>query len=102
MIHDPSIIFFRLDLRLGDNPALDAAVKRNGPVIPVFIWSPEEESPWEPGGASRWWLHQSLQSLDADLRQLGSRLIIRSGNVLKILQALVKETGATAVFWNRR
>ena len=28
--------------------------------MPVFIWSPEEEAPWSPGCASRWWLHQSL------------------------------------------
>ena len=57
-MNSPSIHWFRLDLRLADNPALQAAIKRGGPVMPVFIHAPEEESPWEPGGASRWWLHQ--------------------------------------------
>ena len=97
-----SILWFRLDLRLADNPALQAAIHRGGAVVPVFIHAPEEESPWEPGGASRWWLHQSLAALDACLRAAGSRLVIRQGPSLATLQNLVKETGARAVFWNRR
>lgn len=97
-----SILWLRLDLRLADNPALDAAVRRGGPVLPVFIGSPEEEGEWPPGGASKWWLHQSLAALDAHLRELGSRLTLRRGPALKALQTLVRESGATAVFWNRR
>ncbi len=97
-----SLVWLRLDLRLADNPALDAAVNLAGAVIPVFIHAPEEEAPWAPGGASNWWLHQSLKSLDARLRKLGSRLVIRRGPTLETLRALVKETGAIAVFWNRR
>ena len=65
----PAIVWFRQDLRLADNPALLAAAGRGGPVIPVLVWAPEEEGGWEPGGASRWWLHRSLASLDADLRR---------------------------------
>jgi deoxyribodipyrimidine photo-lyase len=102
-MYKPAILWLRLDLRLADNPALDAAVKGGGgPVIPVFIWSPGEEGDWPPGGASRWWLHQSLAALDACLRRLGSKLVIRRGPALAILRALAKETGAGAVFWNRR
>jgi deoxyribodipyrimidine photo-lyase len=97
-----TIVWFRLDLRLADNPALTAATKRGLPVIPVFIWAPEEEGKWPPGAASRWWLHQSLAALDATLRNLGSRLIIRRGPTLDALRALMKETGADVVFWNRR
>ena len=96
-----SLVWFRLDLRLADHPALQAAMKC-GAVVPVFIHAPEEEMPWSPGGASLWWLHQSLKSLDTALREIGSRLIIRRGPTLETLRALVKETGATAVFWNRR
>ena len=101
-MNTPSIHWFRLDLRLADNAALRAASERGGPVIPVFIWSPEEEAPWPPGGASRWWLHQSLAALDLRLRAAGSRLVIRRGPTLETLRALVKSTGAKAVFWNRR
>ena len=97
-----SLLWFRQDLRLADNPALLAAVRRGGPVIPVFIWSPEEEGRWQPGAASRWWLHQSLAQLDASLRQRGSRLIIRRGPTLEAIRELLDQSGATAVYWNRR
>ena len=99
---DPALLWFRLDLRLTDNPALLAALSQGGPVIPVFIWSPEEEGRWRPGAASRWWLHQSLAQLDASLRQRGSRLIVRAGPALEMIRGLLDETGATAVYWNRR
>ncbi|MBX7256513.1 MAG: DNA photolyase family protein [Candidatus Hydrogenedentes bacterium] len=97
-----SIVWFRHDLRLEDNPALHAAIGRGGPVVPVFIWAPEEEGAWPQGAASRYWLHQSLASLDASLRKLGSQLIMRRGPSLDTLRSLVRETGATAVYWNRR
>lgn len=89
-------------MRLGDNPALTAALHRSGPIIPVFIWAPEEEGHWPPSAASRWWLHQSLAQLDASLRRFGSRLIIRRGPTLDTLRMLLDQTGSTAVFWNRR
>ena len=97
-----TLLWLRQDFRLADNPALDAAVKRGTEVLPVFIWSPKEESLWQPGGASRWWLHQSLRDLDARLREIGSRLTIRRGPALESLQILAKETAADAVVWNRR
>lgn len=98
----PSLVWFRIDLRLADNPALQAAIRHGGAVVPVFIHSPEEEAPWEPGGASRWWLHHSLRALGDDLQAAGSRLILRRGPSLATLQEIVNETGAGAVFWNRR
>ncbi len=96
-----SLVWFRLDLRLADQPALMAAATK-GNVIPVFIWSPEEEGPAAPGAASRWWLHESLNALDQSLRKKGSRLILRRGPALSSLQALLEETGAKSVYWNRR
>ncbi|MCU0787817.1 MAG: DNA photolyase family protein [Verrucomicrobia bacterium] len=98
----PTILWFRQDLRLADNPALAAALQRGSPVLPVFIWAPDEDTDWPPGGASRWWLHQSLISLQRDLETLGSRLIIRSGPTLQTLHQLCRDTGAPAVVWNRR
>jgi deoxyribodipyrimidine photo-lyase len=98
----PSIVWFRNDLRLTDNPALLAAIHRGGAVIPIFIHAPDEEAPWQSGGATRWWLHQSLAALDESLRALGLRLIIRRGATLENLQSVIREAGAGAVFWNRR
>jgi deoxyribodipyrimidine photo-lyase len=97
-----SIVWFRQDLRLADNPALIAAVERERPVVCVFIWAPEEEGDWPPGAASRWWLHHSLVSLDSQLRERGSRLVIRRGPTVAALQSLIVETAADAVYWNRR
>ena len=96
------IVWFRQDLRLADNPALHAAVQTGQPVIPVYIWSPEEEGEWAPGAASRWWLHHSLTALAKDLDSRGSRLILAKGRALTVLKKLAAATGATAVHWNKR
>lgn len=102
MVREATIVWFQQDLRLRDNPALDAAARRGGPVIPVYVWCPEEEGAWPPGAASRWWLHRSLQALDASLAGRGLRLALRTGATLECLRELAAETGATAVLWNRR
>ncbi len=98
----PAIVWFRQDLRLSDHPALAAALNRGGPVVPVFIWAPEEEGAWPPGAASKWWLHHSLLALQDDLKRAGSRLVLRIGPSLDTLRQLLAETGAGAVYWNRR
>ena len=98
----PALLWFRQDLRLSDNPALAAALERRAPVIPVFIWAPEEEGRWPPGAASRWWLGRSLARLSMELEKRGSRLIVRRGPTAAALSRLVAESGASAVFWNRR
>lgn len=98
----PSIVWFRLDLRLSDNPALTAAAQRGRAIIPLFILDDDDAEGWAFGGASRWWLHQSLAELDADLRARHGRLILRRGPAQDILDQVISETGADAVFWNRR
>ena len=98
----PAIVWFRQDLRLADNPALQAACRRGGAVVPVFVWAPAEEGAWPPGSASRWWLHQSLAQLAEEVRAAGAELVIRQGSSLAELQSVAKATGAEAVFWNRR
>ena len=98
-----TIVWFRQDLRLADNPALAAAIEAGAPIVPVYIFSPDDENPWAPGGASRWWLHQSLSRLDEDLRRCGSRLCLRlATDSLAELKHLARECGAARVLWNRR
>jgi deoxyribodipyrimidine photo-lyase len=98
----PTILWFRLDLRLADNAALAAALARGGAIIPVYLLDDAGEGRWRPGGASRWGLRHSLAALDAALRRRGSRLILRRGESGEVLKTLVQETGAGAVCWNRR
>ena len=97
-----TLVWFRNDLRLADNPALADAIEDGGAVIPVFLWTPKEEAPWAPGAASRWWLHHSLLALEEALRRRGSRLVLRRGRALEELLGLAVETGARRVVWNWR
>lgn len=97
-----AIVWFRQDLRVEDNPALMAAVAGGKALIPLFIWSPEEEGKWSPGGASRWWLHHSLLALNESLKEYGLSLIVRKGNTFDVLQDVIRSSQATAVYWNRR
>ena len=96
-----ALVWLRRDLRLTDHPALHHAAQHHAQVLPVYVHAPDEEAPWVPGGASRWWLHHSLQSLSDSLHSLGSRLIIRRGDSLNVLRQIIEETGASAVYWNR-
>lgn len=96
-----TLLWLRNDLRIGDNPALTAALA-SGSVIPVYVHAPEEEETWRPGAASNWWLHHSLSSLNESLAKRGSQLVIRTGETLPTLRELIAETGATQVVWNRR
>jgi deoxyribodipyrimidine photo-lyase len=98
----PALLWLRTDLRLTDNPALRAASEYDGIVVPVFIYSPDEQAPWQPGAASNWWLHQSLLSLRRRLQGVGSNLVLRRGPVPEALRQLAKETRSNAIFWNRR
>ncbi len=95
-----TLLWLKRELRLADNPALQWALARGEPVIPVVIQAPEELAPWAPGPASNWWLHHSLKALDGQLRRLGGRLILRRGPTPEALSQLAKATGATAVAWN--
>jgi deoxyribodipyrimidine photo-lyase len=97
----PVILWFRQDLRLADNPALVHAMETGRPILPVYIL--DQGSAAVPiGAASLWWLDKSLRALDASLRARGSLLILRRGDSEAELRRLIEESGADAVFLNRR
>lgn len=106
----PSVIlWFRRDLRLADNPALQAAIDSGRPIVPVFIYDDVTPGAWAPGAATRWWLHHSLTALDANLRRLGASLVLRRGAYATELPKLIADTGACEVHvgeaiepWSRR
>lgn len=93
----PTIVWLRDDLRLADNPALTAAAQRGEPVVLVYLRDEVSGGIRPLGGAARWWLHGSLSALTAD-----APLVLRTGAAEEVIPALVAETGAGAVYWNRR
>ncbi len=95
-----AIVWFRQDLRLQDNPALEAALQSDQLVIPIYIVEPEKRD-WPVGAASKWWLHHSLSALQQSLRHRGSDLLVFAGNAERVLMQLCRSTAARHVFWNR-
>jgi len=99
-----AIVWFRRDLRLTDNPALDAAIATGKPLVLLYILedTESEQTQRDLGGASKWWLDKSLQSLANDITSLGGKLILRRGAPDSVLTDIVEESGADQIFWNRR
>lgn len=98
----PSLVWFRDDLRLADNPALRAAIDRGEPVVALYVLDEESSGIRPLGAAARWWLHHSLASLDERLRERGGALVLRRGPAGRVVRETVADVGAGAVFWNRR
>ncbi len=103
----PSIWWIRRDLRLEDNPALEAALAAaqargaNGNVLPVFVLDPTLLNSGRAGAKRIAFLFAGLRALDAALRLRGSRLILRSGKPVDALSRLCHETGALSIFAER-
>ena len=95
---NPTIVWIRRDLRLSDHAALRAAAQRGGPVIPVVIRDDLFDA---LGAAPKWRFGLGIGCFAEALEAKGSRLILRSGKPLEVLRKLVRETGATAVYWQR-
>ena len=91
----PALFWLRNDLRLTDNAALTAAAAQ-GPVIFLFVLDDETPGAWRLGGASRWWLHKSLEALSAK-----APLVLRRGAADKVVAAVLKESGAASVHFTR-
>ena len=98
----PTLVWLRDDLRLADNPALHAAVDQDRDVIVFYLLDEESDGIRPFGGAARWWLHGSLTALAQDLEKRGATLVLRRGAAAREVPKLVKDTGAAAVYWNRR
>ena len=82
-----SIVWFRQDLRIKDNPALLAATEI-GEIIPVYILDEENAQEYSLGGASKWWLHESLKSLN---KSLDGKLNFFKGDARKIIKNLCEK-----------
>jgi deoxyribodipyrimidine photo-lyase len=101
----PCIVWFRDDLRLSDHPALDAASQTGAPVICLYVFDEASAALDAPnarplGGAARWWLAQSLRTLQKRLASVGAPLLLRQGPAPGIIADLARETMAGTVWWN--
>ncbi|SHH04436.1 deoxyribodipyrimidine photo-lyase [Marisediminitalea aggregata] len=97
MTQPVSLVWFRQDLRVKDNPALQAA-NDFGTVVPIFIKDTSIDAEEQPGGAANWWLHHSLTALND---RLNGHLQFFEGDPKKLIPELVEKFDAKAVFWNR-
>ena len=97
-----SLVWFRQDLRIDDNPALSSAIEKGDPIVPIFVWHDDRRNKWNLGESSAWWLRCSLDSLDSELRTKGSRLIVKTGPTLKVLLQLTNQHEVSNLFYNRR
>ena len=91
----PLIYWFRSDLRLDDNPALQAAMQRREPVLPVYVL---DDSGRPMGSAARWWLHHSLASLRRSLERRGGGLLLLRGEAATVLRKLAGEVSASGLW----
>jgi deoxyribodipyrimidine photo-lyase len=94
----PILIWFRRDLRLSDHAAMTAAAATGRPIIPVFIRDALVDG---LGAAPKFRLGQGLACFDRELRNHGSAMVFRSGEALQVLETLLAETGAGAIWWSR-
>jgi deoxyribodipyrimidine photo-lyase len=86
-----SIMWFRRDLRLRDNPALAEACAA-GEVLPLFVLDPAFDS---AGAPRRALLHDCLRALDD---ATGGALVVRRGDPVDEVPAIAEEIGADAVY----
>jgi deoxyribodipyrimidine photo-lyase len=96
-VNPVTLFWFRRDLRLGDNPGFFEACER-GSVLPIYILDDETPGHDAPGAASRWWLHESLVSLD---QALDGTLNLYKGHPQAIIEDLLKKYDLTHVSWSR-
>ena len=94
---DISIVWFRQDLRIKDNPALSESLKHSI-VYPIYILDDVNARDHEMGAASKIWLHHSLNNLN---KNLGERLSIFKGDPKDILVKIIKLNQVKNIYWNR-
>lgn len=97
---ETQIVWLRRDLRMADNPAVYEAAKL-GPVVAVYVLDDASAKSHSYGGASRWWLHHSLECLQNSFAKRHAKVILRRGDAVEELSKIVEETGATTIHANR-
>ena len=94
----PSIVWFRKDLRLMDNPSLNFLSDSNLPILNIFIYDEISCGPKNIGEASKVWLHHALKSLN---EQLNGNLIFFNDSAIEVFKYLTENLNVKFVSWNR-
>ncbi|CAI8337641.1 MAG: Deoxyribodipyrimidine photo-lyase [Opitutia bacterium UBA7350] len=102
MSNETSIVWLRNDLRVQDNAALKAGLQSGASLVVLYIWDETAYGEWQPGSASKVWLHHALKSLQTKLQEYGGRIILKVGATAEVLHTVIDATGANQIFWNRR
>lgn len=93
------IHWFRRDLRISDNTALNEAAQSEA-VLPVYVQSDWSGSHLWTGPKRQKFLCDALESLDRNLGTIDSRLIVRRGDAVEELTQLARQTNAEAIYAN--
>lgn len=92
------VVWFKRDLRVDDHAPLAAAAAA-GPTLPLFVFEPNIwESP-DMSSQHRWWVTESICELREELAALGQPLVVRSGDMLSVLEDLRDRFGSF-VLWS--
>lgn len=95
-----AIHWFRRDLRLTDNTALNAACAGALEIIPLYICSNWKKNHLWTGPKRQQFLCECLESLAKNLDQLGGHLIVRQGEAITELKELIEEAEVDALYFN--
>ena len=97
MADNIGIHWFRLDLRLNDNPSIENLSKNVNSIMPIYIYDESQNI----GKASKCWLEKSLRSLNAQLNNFNSKLYIFRGDPKKVISKILQNKSISHVYWNR-
>ncbi|WP_030690996.1 deoxyribodipyrimidine photo-lyase [Streptomyces globisporus] len=92
-----SVVLYTSDLRVHDHPPLRAAVEGAQEVVPLFVRDPAVDRAGFASPNRLAFLADCLADLDRGLRDRGGRLVVREGDTVSEVRALVRQTDADEV-----
>ncbi len=96
-----SIFWFRRDLRLADNAGLYRALKSGDTIIPIFIFDINILNDLENKQDKRVaFIHDAITKLDTELKNLGSHLVVKYGDPLAEITALINQYTIKNIYTN--
>ena len=96
-----SFFWFRRDLRLEDNIGLFHALESNYPIIPLFVFDDSILDSLPRNDARVGFIHESLSTINEQLKQIGSSLLVKKGETTAVWKSLIQEFDIKEVFFNK-